>query len=351
MSSDFNSLLAHAEQHLFIIAEAGVNHNGDPALALKLVDAAVAAGCSAVKFQTWITEKVYSRDKSIKPEYQEHTTSAADSEFETIRKLELSYADFARIKQYCDARGILFFSTPDETDSADFLVKQLNVKLMKTASQDVTNVPFLRHIAGLGVPLIFSTGASTLTEVSEAVEAMLAETSDLIILHCLSSYPAPVEQMNLSLIPNLRHMFGCHVGLSDHTTGVEAACAAVALGARVFEKHLTLDRTMSGPDHQASLDPAQMRDYCRTLRSVRAGLGDGFKRIMPAEENTRKAFRRYMVAARDLSAGTVIGPDDLHFKKVVDGLAPRHLDLVIGATLNVAVSADTVLSWGMLSRP
>jgi N,N'-diacetyllegionaminate synthase len=347
---NFKSLLATAEQDLFIIAEAGVNHNGDPELALRLVDAAIAAGCSAVKFQTWITEKVYSPDRSIKPEYQARTTNAAESEFDTIKKLELSHGEFKRIKNYCDEKGILFFSTPDESESADFLAR-LGVRLMKTASQDVTNTPFLRHVARLGMPVIYSTGACTLSELAEGVETILAETQDLIILHCVSSYPAPVEQMNLSLIPNLQRVFGCPVGLSDHTTGVEAACAAVALGARVFEKHLTLDRSMEGPDHQASMDPAQMRQYCATLRSVRAGLGDGHKRVMPAEENTRRAFRRFLVAARDLPAGAVLGPEDIHFKKVVDGLSPRCLDLIVGARLTSDIAADTPISWEMLARP
>lgn len=346
---NFDNFLASAERDLFIIAEAGVNHNGKLETALQLVDAAVAAGCSAVKFQTWITEKVYSRDKSIKPEYQTRTTSATESEFDTIKKLELSFEDFRHIKAYCDERGILFFSTPDEVDSADFLAT-LGVELIKTASQDVTNAPFLKHVARLGLPVIFSTGASTLTELAEGVETILAETRELVILHCVSSYPAPVEQMNLALIPNLRGMFGCPVGLSDHTTGTEAACAAVALGARVFEKHITLDKTMSGPDHQASLSPEEMLHYCRTLRSIRAALGDGVKRIMPSEEDTRRAFRRFVVAARDLPAGTVVGPLDIHFKKVVDGISPRYLDMVIGARVAVPVAADTILTWEMLRR-
>jgi N,N'-diacetyllegionaminate synthase len=347
---DFKEFVAASERDLFIIAEAGVNHNGNVETALQLVDAAVKAGCNAVKFQTWITGKVYSRNKSIKPDYQSRTTSAAESEFETIKKLELSYEEFERIKNYCEQTGIAFFSTPDEVDSADFLAR-LGVRLMKTGSQDVTNTPFLRYVARLGMPVIFSTGACTLTELAEGVETIFAETQELIILHCVSSYPAPAEQMNLSLIPNLRHMFGCPVGLSDHTTGVAVACAAVALGARVFEKHLTLDKSMSGPDHQASLNPEEMLQYCRTLRSVRAALGDGVKRIMACEENTRLAFRRYAVAARDLPLGTVLGPLDIEFKKIVDGIPPRYLDLLIGARMIAPVAADTTITWGMLKRP
>ncbi|MHB1530115.1 MAG: N-acetylneuraminate synthase family protein [Acidiferrobacteraceae bacterium] len=346
---NFEQFLSNAGKNLFIIAEAGVNHNGDLETAFRLVDAAVSAGCDAVKFQTWVTEKVYSRDKSIKPNYQARTTDAGESVFDTIRNLELSYEDFGRVKRYCDQKGILFFSTPDETESADFLA-DLGVELIKTASQDVTNVPFLAHVARLRIPLIFSTGACTLTELAEGVEAILAETNELVILHCVSSYPAPMEQMNLSVIPNLQKMFGCPVGLSDHTAGAEAACASVALGARIFEKHLTLDKSMSGPDHQASLTPEEMRQYCRSLRSVRTALGDGIKRIMPCEEDTRRAFRRFAVAARDLPAGTVLGARECCFKKVVDGISPRHLDLILGSRLVCDLAEDTVLTWAMLQR-
>jgi N,N'-diacetyllegionaminate synthase len=343
----YQDIVEFAERRLFIIAEAGVNHNGSVEAALRLVDAAVAAGCDAVKFQTWVTEKVYSRSKSIKPDYQLRTTDPDEAEFDTIKSLELTHADFRKIREYCAQKNILFFSTPDEVDSADFLL-ELGVRLMKTASQDVTNTPFLSHIAGLGVPVIFSTGACTLAELAEGAEAILAKTQELIILHCVSSYPAPVEQMNISLIPKLADMFGCPVGLSDHTAGADVACAAVALGARVFEKHLTLDKAMPGPDHQASLDPGEMADYCRTLRRVRSALGDGIKRIMPCEENTRKAFRRYLVTTRSLPRGAVVCRDDICFKKVVEGIEPRQMDLVVGSTLLDNVSDDTPLRWNML---
>jgi N,N'-diacetyllegionaminate synthase len=344
----FPEFLINAEQNLFIIAEAGVNHNGDFDTALRLVDAAVEAGCDAVKFQTWITEKVYSRERSVKPEYQKRTTCEDESEYDTIKQLELSYKDFARIKNYCDKKGILFFSTPDEEESADFLA-HLGVGLMKTASQDVTNMPFLRYVAQLGMPVIFSTGACTLVELAEGVETILAETNELVILHCISSYPAPVEDMNLLLIQNLHKLFGCPVGLSDHSLGVEAACASVALGARVFEKHLTLDKAMKGPDHQASIEPAEMRHYCQTLRSIRVALGDGVKRVMPCEADTRKAFRRFIVAARYLPAGTVLSAQDVCLKKVVNGIAPRHFDMIIGSQLTESVAEDTPITVAMLN--
>jgi N,N'-diacetyllegionaminate synthase len=346
---NYQKIISNAEENLFIIAEAGVNHNGNLETAYKLVDAAVAAGCNAVKFQTWITEKVYSQEKSIKPEYQMRTTKVSDSEFDTIKKLELTYEDFWSIKDYCDKKGIIFFSTPDEVDSADFLSK-LGMDLIKTASQDVTNTPFLKYIARLGMPVIFSTGACTITELAEGVESILSETNKLIILHCVSSYPAPMDQMNLTVIKSLRSMFGYPVGLSDHTTSMEAACAAVALGARIFEKHLTLDKSMDGPDHQASLDPDEMRNYCQSLRNVNSALGNGVKRIMPCEENTRTAFRRFIVAARDLPAGTVLCEQDFCFKKIVDGIPPRYLDLVVGSRLVEDVCEDSTLTWSMLRQ-
>lgn len=343
----YDELLARANERLFIIAEAGVNHNGDLDTALRLVDAAIACGCDAVKFQTWITEKVYCAQRSLKPEYQARATDAAETEFDTIKKLELAFADFRRIKDYCDARGILFFSTPDERESADFLLG-LGMRLMKTASQDVTNTPFLRYLSGLGLPIIFSTGACTIAELAAGVEAVASRTREIVILHCVSSYPAPFEQMNLQLIPSLAASFGFPVGFSDHTEACEAACAAVALGARVFEKHLTLDRNMPGPDHQASLEPAQMKIYCDTLRKVHRALGDGVKRIMTCEVDARKAFRRFIVSARDLKAGSVLNEADFVYKKVVDGIAPKYLDMLIGRRLRADVAADTVLEWKML---
>lgn len=343
----YAELIESAEQNLFIIAEAGVNHNGDLPTALKLVDAAIEAGCDAVKFQTWITEKVYSQDKSIKPDYQIRSTDTIESEFDTVKKLELSFVDFKQIKDYCDECGIYFFSTPDEIDSANFL-KKIGVDLMKTASQDVTNTPFLRYLAGLDMPIIFSTGACTLTEIAEGIEAITSVTNELVILHCVSSYPAPMEQMNLSVIPNLAATFGYPVGFSDHTTGNEAACAAVALGARIFEKHLTLDQNMSGPDHQASLNPTQMKAYCLALRNVKNALGDGIKKIMPCEYDVRKAFCRFVVASRDLKSGATVNENDVVFKKTVSGIAPKYLDMVLGSKLLCDVSEDTPIAWSMI---
>lgn len=342
----FEEFLRAPDDHLFIIAEAGVNHDGDLEKAFKLVDAAVAAGADAVKFQAWITEKVYSA-QSLKPDYQKRTTDQDESEFDTIKALEFGHEEFAALSDYCRKQGIVFFATPDEADSADALV-ELGVPLLKTASQDVTNLPFLRHLATYGLPVIYSTGASTLNELVAGAEVFLGKVPGFAILHCVSAYPAPMADMNLRVISTLRKMFPCVVGFSDHTDGASAACAALALGARVFEKHLTLDRSAPGPDHQASLDPDQFTAYVRELHDVLTALGDGHKRIMPSEENTRLAFRRFIVAARGLPAGTVLTEADLLFKKVVDGLPPNHIDQVVGARLRRDVDADAAIDLSML---
>ena len=331
----------------FIIGEAGVNHNGVLGTALELVEAAAYAGCDAVKFQTWRTAKVYSPTLSLKPAYQLAGTPADESEFETIQKLELSYDDFRKIKKACDSRGISFISTPDEIESAQFLVN-LGVPFLKVASQDVTNPQLLAQFAQLGVPLLVSTGAASLAEVAAAVEVVRRYSINLALLHCVSSYPVPIEQMNLGAIPRLETAFGVQVGLSDHTVGTDAALVALGLGARVFEKHLTLDSTAEGPDHQASIMPDQLRDYVDRIRRALEGLGTGVKRVMPIEENARNAFSRYLVANRSLPAGHVIGIDDIDFRKTAGGIAPRFAELVLGATLKVQIAEGTILAWDLL---
>ena len=225
------------------------------------------------------------------------------------------------------------------------MLLKLGVPLMKTASQDVTNLPFLSHLASLGLPIIYSTGASTLTEMVAGAEAIRACTSDMAILHCVSSYPAPLDQMNLNMIGTLKRMFDCPIGFSDHTTGSGAACAALALGARVFEKHLTLDRNSPGPDHQASMAPGDFRNYVSELRSLRTGLGDGLKRIMPCEENTRLAFRRFLVTRHAMKKGHVLSEQDFDVKKVVDGLVPADIGRIVGAQLKCDLDADVVIGF------
>lgn len=344
----YADLKKKCSEEIFVIGEAGVNHNGEVSLAKELVDVAVDAKCDAVKFQTWITDRVYSKTLSLKPEYQIRATGQVDTEYETIKKLELSFSVFEEIKSYCDHRGILFLSTPDEVESARFLVG-LGVPFLKTASQDVTNVPFLTQLAHMGRPLIFSSGASYLDELTKAVEQIARVNDELIILHCVSSYPAPVDQMNLSFIKTLAKMYPNYIiGFSDHAVGNDAACAALAFGARVFEKHFTLDRSLPGPDHQASLEPQELTQYVNSLRTINRGLGDGRKTVMPCELNVRLAFRRFLVLAVDKKKGEVFTENDFFFKKTVDGITPEQMSIIVGKKAGSHLEADALMSWDMI---
>jgi len=324
---------------LYIIAEAGVNHNGDLDTALEMVEAAKASGADAVKFQTWITEQVYGRD-SLKPEYQNAGTDPNESEFDTVKRNELSFGAFRTLKKHCDKVGITMLSTPDEWKSADFLIDGLKLPAIKIASQDVNNLPFLRYLASRRTPLIYSTGTASLAEVATAVDAMLAAGCPaLAALHCTSCYPAPLGSVNLRAIATLREALRIPVGYSDHTLGVEMGGAAVALGACILEKHFTLSRRMPGPDQQASLEPGELREYVASARRVKSALGDGVKVLRPEEAGNRRAMRRYLAASRDLPAGRVLRAKDLALMKITYGLGPESHDLVVGAKLKRALRA------------
>lgn len=323
---------------LYVIAEAGVNHNGDLATAMEMADAAQAAGADAVKFQTWITEQVYTRKDSLKPDYQKAGTDPAESEFDTVKRNELSFGDFRKLKKHCDRRGIRMLSTPDEWRSADFLVDDLGLPLLKIASQDVNNLPFLRYLAGKKVPLIYSSGTASLAEVAVAVDVMKAAgCPELAVLHCTSCYPAEPETANLRAIATMREALRVPVGYSDHTLGLEAGVAAAALGACILEKHFTLSRSMPGPDQQASLEPGELRDYVAAARRAKSMLGDGVKAMRPEEAGNRLAMRRFLAAARDLPAGHRLAAKDLALMKITYGLGPEHHDSVVGARLKKAL--------------
>jgi N,N'-diacetyllegionaminate synthase len=325
----------------FVIAEAGVNHNGDVELAKQLVDAAADAGADAVKFQTWITERLVAPDAPLAA-YQEAAVGGT-SQFDMLKQLELTYADFAALKAHAGARGILFVSTPDEEESADFL-DSLDLAFFKIGSAETTNVPLLRHIARKGRPLVLSTGMSDLDEVRRAVAALEAEGSrEIVLLQCTSSYPAPLEDANVRAMVTLREELGYPVGFSDHTLGTAASLASVALGARVLERHLTLDRTMAGPDHSASLDPQQFAELVRAVREVELALGDGVKRVAASEESARATMRRVLVARTELAAGQTIRAEDLALLRASDGIAAAELDSVVGRTVLRGVAAGSPL--------
>lgn len=353
MPSKTPSLKSFQDDNLYIIAEAGVNHNGSLKTALEMVDAAKASGADAVKFQTWITEQVYSVKDSIKPDYQKAGTDPQESEFHTVKRLELSFDAFREIKKYCDKLGITMLSTPDERQSADFLIDELKLPAIKIASQDVNNLPFLRYLAGRKKPLIYSTGTASLAEVATATETMLsAGCPSLAVLHCTSCYPAPVETANLRAITTLRQALRLPIGYSDHTMGTEIGVAAVALGACILEKHFTLSRKLPGPDQQASLEPDELRRYIESARNVKAALGDGVKAMRPEEASNRRAMRRYLAASRALPAGHTLRSGDLALMKITFGLGPECHDLVVGAKLKTALAAgDRIRFDGLAFAP
>ena len=331
----------------FVIAEAGVNHNGDPALARALIDAAADSAADAVKFQTFRTSALTSRS-APKAAYQVEATGAGESQSEMLMRLELSTETLRTLQAHAAARGIVFFSTPFDETSADTL-GALGVPMFKIPSGEITNLPLLRHIAAKGKPIILSTGMSTVDEVARALAA-IGDAADVpvAILHCVSAYPAPVGEVNLRAMDALRDRFGRPVGLSDHTLGLEIALAAVARGAAIVEKHLTLDKNLPGPDHRASLEPAEMSALVRGIRNIEAALGDGVKRPMPSELDTRRVARKSLVAARALRAGEELVKDAVAVKRPGTGISPAELERALGRRVRRDLAADDVIDWTAL---
>jgi N-acetylneuraminate synthase len=336
-----------AGRPVFVIAEAGVNHNGDPALARALIDAAADSAADAVKFQTFRTAALTSRT-APKAAYQIEATGAGESQSEMLVRLELSTETLRTLQAHAAARGIVFFSTPFDEASADTL-GALGVPMFKIPSGEITNLPLLRHIAAKGKPIILSTGMSTVDEVAQALAA-IGDVADVpvAILHCVSAYPAPVGEVNLRAMDALRDRFGRPVGLSDHTLGVEIALAAVARGAAIVEKHLTLDKNLPGPDHRASLEPAEMTALVRGIRNIEAALGDGVKRPMPSELDTRRVARKSLVAARALRAGEELVKDAVAVKRPGTGISPAELERALGRRVRRDLAADDVIDWTAL---
>jgi N-acetylneuraminate synthase len=331
-----------------VIAEAGVNHNGSLDMALRLVDAAVEAGADVVKFQTFKSEELVS-PVAPKADYQLQTTGAAESQLEMLKKLELPPEAFGRIERHCRQRGIVFMSSPFDKASVD-LLESLGVLAFKIGSGELTNLPFLAYLAGKRRPLILSTGMSYLEEVATAAETIAsAGNSDLVILHCVSNYPAAPSAANLRAMRTLQQTFEFPIGYSDHTEGIEVALAAVALGACVIEKHFTLDRSLPGPDHRASLDPGQLAGMIRGIRTVEAALGDGIKRPVAEELSTAAVARRSLVAAFDIQAGTVLSEAMVAIRRPGTGLPPSALQQVIGRRLRQHLAAGDLLTMEMLA--
>lgn len=328
----------------FIVAEAGVNHNGNLTLAKELIDVAAKAGADAVKFQTFRTDALVSR-AAPKAAYQREATGAGEGQAAMLRPLELGSEQHVELRDRCAKRGIVFFSTPFDAVSVD-LLDSLGVPLFKIPSGEITNLPFLRHVAVKGRPVILSTGMATLDEVAQAVTAV-RESGDppLALLHCVSAYPAPASEMNLRAMDTLRERFGSPVGLSDHTLGIEVALAAVALGASIIEKHFTLDKNLPGPDHRASLDPGELAALVRGIRLVEAALGDGEKRPMPSEADARQVVRKSLVAARVIRAGESLTADAIAVKRPGTGISPADLSKALGRPVRRPLAVDEVIDW------
>ena len=339
------------DDRITLIAEAGVNHNGSLDMALRLVDAAHAAGADAVKFQTFRAEDL-ALPGAATAAYQQGATGETN-QFAMLRRLELDAAQHQRIAAHCAQRGIEFLSTPFSEEAVDLLVG-LGVKRLKLSSGELVNRPLLEKATATGLPLLLSTGMATLDEVQQAVGWVRAawaqrgvppQRQALTLLHCTSAYPAPDAALNLRAIVTLQHATGLPVGYSDHSLGNVAALAAAALGARVIEKHLTLDRALPGPDHQASSEPAEFAALARDLRRLQDMLGDGVKAPRTNELDVRTVARRSVVLAHDLPAGTVLRREHLLLRRPQNGIAAADLDAVVGRTLRADTAALRALQW------
>lgn len=314
-----------------IIAEAGVNHNGSLETAKKMVDAAVEAGADYIKFQTFHAHSLVTALCEA-AEYQKEN-SGVSSQGEMLKNLELNFDDFKKLKAYCDEKGIGFLSTAFDEESIDFIAS-LKPDYMKVPSGEITNLPFLRKMASTGIPVIISTGMSTPEEIAKALKPFLKEgygSDDIILLHCTTQYPTPMEDVNLLAMKTVSGNFGHPAGYSDHTLGIEVPIAASTLGATIIEKHFTLDRNMEGPDHKASLEPDELVEMVKAIRNIEVALGHGVKEVKDSESQNIIAARRSIVAKRHISKGEVIKAEDITTKRPATGLSPMLWDKVVGS--------------------
>lgn len=328
---------------VFIIAEAGVNHNGELDLAKKLVDVAVESKADAVKFQTWNTDLLLTQSAK-QARYQTSNTGIEESQFQMVKKLELPHSDFLRLKEYCDMKQIIFMSTPDDLESAIFLSNLQNI--FKIGSGAVTDFHLLRYVGGLKKSIILSTGMATINEIKDALEVLEragTPKNRITILHCTSEYPAPMSDVNLRAMSSMGETFGTDVGYSDHTLGIEVATAAVALGATVIEKHFTLDVNLPGPDHIASLNPIELKSMISAIRNIELAMGDGVKRVMPSEIENRTVVRKAIVASRAIGAGELFTADNITTKRAGDGISPMRWDEVLGMTAIRSFSEEELI--------
>lgn len=331
----------------FIIAEAGVNHNGSLERALQMVDVSAEAGADAIKFQTFKAEKVIART-APKAEYQKATTETEETQLEMVKKLELDEGAHKKLIAHCQQRGIQFLSTPFDLDSIDLLVR-LGLSILKIPSGEITNLPYLRKLGALKKPVIMSTGMADLGEIEDALDVLTqagTPIDKITVLHCNTGYPTPLEDVNLRAMLTIKKAFpGISVGYSDHTLGIEIPIAAVATGARVVEKHFTLDKNMEGPDHRASLEPDELKAMVHAIRNIEKALGSGLKKPSPSELKNKPIARKSIVAARDIKEGEEFTEENLTVKRPGTGISPMRWDEVIGQKAGKDYNIDELISW------
>jgi N,N'-diacetyllegionaminate synthase len=328
----------------FIIAEAGVNHNGSTELAKKLIDVASESGADAVKFQTFKAENLVSK-KAQKAEYQTQNMGTTESQFEIIKKLEIDEATHIELMAYAKKKNIMFLSTPFDHDSIDML-HNLGLEIFKIPSGEITNLPYLRHIASKNKKIILSTGMSNLSDIENALSIVLDSKltrNDITILHANTMYPTPIEDVNLNAMLSIKSAFGCEVGYSDHTLGIEVDIAAVAMGASVIEKHFTLDNSMEGPDHKASLEPSELKEMVRSIRSIEKALGSFIKEASPSETPNIEVARKSIMTSRAIKKGELFSEDNLTIKRPGNGKSPMLWDAVIGTICARDYEEETLL--------
>ena len=329
---------------VFIIAEAGVNHNGSVELAKKLIDVAVEAGVDAVKFQTFKTENLVSKNAQ-KAAYQKETTDEDESQFDMIKKLELDIDTHNELIRYCNAKKIMFLSTPFDHDSIDML-DSLGLEIFKVPSGEITNLPYLRHIGSLKKKIIISTGMADMGEIEDALNVLInagSKREDIRILHANTMYPTPMEDVNLKAMVTIGKAFDLVYGYSDHTLGIEVDIAAVAMGAQVIEKHFTLDKTMNGPDHKASLEPDELNAMVLAIRNIELALGDSVKRPSKSETSNIKVARKSIVAQMDIKKGDLFSEENLSVKRPGNGISPMQWDEILGQVAQKDYKEDELI--------
>ena len=333
-----------SNDNILIIAEIGVNHNGDLGLAREMISAAKESGADAVKFQTFSAERLAAFD-TPKVRYQESTTASSETHFEMLKKLELSRDDHHEVARYCKDSDIKFLSTPYDVESADFLLS-MEVEMFKTASADIVDLPLQRFLASTGKPVIVATGMAVLGEVEHVMQIFEDESNpNVILLHCVSNYPCSDHSLNLRAMNTLGCAFQVPVGFSDHSEGFLAAALSVALGARVIEKHFTLDKKLEGPDHRASSTPSEFADLVRKVRKTEEMLGSPRKSCRSEERQMASVSRKSIVLSRDGSKGEVMALSDLALRRPGTGIKPQHLDSLVGKALGQSLPAGTALKW------